>query len=234
MNLTERLQKIVDLVQRPEGIIVDVGTDHGLVPIALAKKFPNRKIYGLDVNKAPLAKAMANAQAYRVGDQVEFKLSDGLQACLGQPLATVIITGMGGILMKRILEEARASLTAATELILSPHSDPCLVRRVLHKLGFSIQAEHYVKEAGKIYLIIYALAGQDDPYREGEYGYGKMQRCQDPDLLVQVRHQALREMETVYGHLLALEPQSPNVTRKIKDLDRQIRELKKLMQAEGD
>ena len=54
MKLTKRLQLIAGLVRNSSGVLADVGTDHGLIPIYLARRFPGREIYAMDVRERPL------------------------------------------------------------------------------------------------------------------------------------------------------------------------------------
>lgn len=229
MKLTQRLQAIADLVQRQQGIIADVGTDHGLIPIALATRFANRKIYALDVRPGPLEKAKKNAAAHQLQERIEFKLSDGLQACLTEPIQTVIIAGMGGHLIERILSQGRDCLVNDTELILSPHSDLYFVRKVIHQLGFQIAAERYVKEANKIYPIIYAIFGPDISYSESEYWFGRMDKTVDKELLTEMRQTELNEMNNIYLHLNELAADRVTINRKKQELAIKIKELTELM-----
>lgn len=228
MKLTNRLQRIADLVENTEGIIADVGTDHGFVPIYLAKKFDNRTVYALDINRGPLNKAKENAQAEGLSDRIKFLLSDGLNACLEEKINTLIIAGMGGILVDAILERGKSCLTPESELILSPHGDENLVRKRLHTLGYRIVKEHYLKEAGQYYLIIYARFGRDEAYSEEEYLFGKKACSMEPEVQAQLLKAKRQEMESVLAVLRNLPEQSETVCRKQEALIGQIEYLKRI------
>lgn len=230
MKLTERLQQIADLVQNPEGIIADIGTDHAHIPIYLAMKFPGRKIYGCDVNKGPLGKAKENIKGYGLSDQITLKLSDGLKAFLGEKISSLVIAGMGGALMTRILKEGASCFGENSELILSPHSEAYLVRKQIHQMGFRIEKEHYVKEAGQVYVILYARYGKDDKYSEMEYFFGKSATVVEKELQRQSNEKELREMQTVLKHLQMLDNKSKSTLEKIDDLQLQIEYLQGLNQ----
>lgn len=231
MKLTERLQMIVDMAKNSEGTIADVGTDHGWVPIYFAQKYPKRKIYAMDVRKEPLQKARANARDYGVQERIEFKLSDGLKACLGERIDTLIIAGMGGVLMERLLKEGQRCFGANTELILSPHGNPDLVRKCLHQMGFRIEYERYLKELGQCYLILYARQGHDQAYSEAEYAFGKAELTPDDSLLKEMREKERMEMESVLTHLQSL-PENPGIKEKKEKLKKTIDELIHLMAEE--
>ena len=232
MKLTRRLQLIADLVRHPAGILADVGTDHGLIPIYLAKRFPGREIYGLDVRERPLLRAAANAASYGVPGQIHFLQSDGLAACRGRKLTTLIITGMGGIIMDAILQNGADCLTEKTELILSPHADRHLVRCCLHRLGYRIRQEHYLKEAGKYYAVIYADWGQDEPYSESEYYFGKAEKTKDKEMLRELRQLELQELKLIWQSLKDAPPENSAAGQKKAEIERQIKGLEALLREE--
>lgn len=232
MKLTRRLQLIADLVRHPVGILADVGTDHGLIPIYLAKRFPGREIYGLDVRERPLLRAAANAASYGVPGRIHFLQSDGLAACRGRKLTTLIITGMGGIIMDAILQNGADCLTEQTELILSPHADRHLVRRCLHRLGYRIRQEHYLKEAGKYYAVIYADWGQDEPYSESEYYFGKAEKTKDTEILRELRQLELQELKLIWQSLKDAPPENSAAGQKKTEIERQIKGLEALLREE--
>ena len=232
MKLTRRLQLIADLVSNSKGILADVGTDHGLIPIYLAKRFPGREIYGLDVRERPLLRAAANAASYGVPGQIHFLQSDGLAACRGRKLTTLIITGMGGIIMDAILQNGADCLTEKTELILSPHADRHLVRCCLHRLGYRIRQEHYLKEAGKYYAVIYADWGQDEPYSESEYYFGKAEKTKDTEILRELRQLELQELKLIWQSLKDAPPENSAAGQKKAEIERQIKGLEALLREE--
>ena len=65
--LTKRLQTILDVLPNVQSV-VDVGTDHCLLPIAIKKKYPNMEVCASDVAKGPLASAQKMLQEYRMQD----------------------------------------------------------------------------------------------------------------------------------------------------------------------
>lgn len=82
-------------------------------------------------------------------------------------LRTLVVTGMGGQLVLRILREAGPSLGIFDELVLGPQSEILLVRRELPALGFRIADERIVEEDGKYYFLIKAVKGEETSSFEG-------------------------------------------------------------------
>lgn len=171
MNFTisKRLQTIADLVT-PGNSVADIGTDHGYIPVYLAKNGISEKILAMDVNKGPLLKAEENIKAHNVSDKVDLRLSDGFEALNEGETDTVIIAGMGALLMNRILADGINKAHSTKEMILCPHCDEWRVRKFLWENGFCIVDEKMVKEDNKYYFILKVKNGADaEPV--GEYLY---------------------------------------------------------------
>ncbi len=187
MELSKRLQTVAMAVT-PGNRIADVGTDHGYIPIYLVKKGVCPKAYAMDVNKGPLARAAEHIKQEMLSGRIETRLSDGLLKLSPEEADTIIIAGMGGELICRILREASQFLSAGRELILQPQSEWFKVRHLLHDAGYHIAGEWFLKEDGKYYVVIKALpapAGQQESYPdEFHYAYGScLLREQNPVLL---------------------------------------------------
>ena len=56
MQLSKRLSAVAEFVT-PGGCLVDVGTDHGYVPIALLEQKKISSAIAMDVNRGPLERA---------------------------------------------------------------------------------------------------------------------------------------------------------------------------------
>ena len=79
MQLSLRLAAISKMVHGGNRL-VDVGCDHGYLPVYLVlnKKIPSA--IAMDVRKGPLLRAKEHVQQYGVSDYIELRLSDGLSA----------------------------------------------------------------------------------------------------------------------------------------------------------
>ena len=94
MQLSLRLSAIAGLVTRGNRL-VDVGCDHGYLPVSL---YLDGKIPGaiaMDVRKGPLSRAQEHISQYGLDVYIETRLSDGLEALKpgeGDTLVTVSYT----------------------------------------------------------------------------------------------------------------------------------------------
>ena len=95
MQLSKRLSAVAEFVT-PGGCLVDVGTDHGYVPIALLEQKKISSAIAMDVNRGPLERAREHIAQYNMGDYIATRLSDGLHALQAGEGDSLLIAGMGG------------------------------------------------------------------------------------------------------------------------------------------
>lgn len=155
--------------------LADIGTDHGYVPIYLADSGTIPSAIAADVRTGPLERAAEHIREYELEEKIEVRLSDGLANIAPGEVAQVLIAGMGGSLIARILAEGQEVLHGEgfRRLILSPQSEVRLVREELARSGFQITEEHMVKDEGKYYFIIIGEPGVCDYSEEEDFLFGK-------------------------------------------------------------
>lgn len=156
--MTDRMKTIVDMTPTCE-TAAEIGADHALISIHLARSGKAQTVYACDINEKPLATAKDNIRRFGVADRVIPLLSDGLCAVRGKT-DTVILAGMGGELIADIL--FKEPLTGIKTLILQPMSRADALRRALTELGFFIADERLVKDGERIYCVILAHPGTAD------------------------------------------------------------------------
>ena len=151
--LTPRLEMILQNITADK--IADIGTDHGFIPIELAKR--GKTVIATDANEGPLDSARKNIE--KNGLEISLRLGNGLAPLSANEAEEIIIAGMGGELIKKIIsndmEKARSS-----RLILQPMSLQADLRRFLTENGFEIIREDLAREDRKIYNLIIAAAGK--------------------------------------------------------------------------
>ena len=100
--MNRRLAAILDEIQDGTGVI-DVGTDHGYLPAALAKRGYPGNIIAADINEGPLNRAKENIKNCHYENEIETRLSDGFEKLMFGEADIAVIAGMGGELMKSLL-----------------------------------------------------------------------------------------------------------------------------------
>lgn len=172
MQLTARLYEIAKRVPK-DTIVVDVGTDHGYIPIYLSLNNLCKKCIASDVNQGPLDSAKRHSDKYNI-HTLELRKGSGLQTIKAEDaVEVVIIAGMGGLLIIDILRNDLDIVKGVKKLILQPQTNVPEVRRFLHTIGYRIEEEVFLTEEGKYYTIICAVHGEEKYLTDCEYEYGK-------------------------------------------------------------
>ncbi|MDO5145861.1 MAG: class I SAM-dependent methyltransferase [Eubacteriales bacterium] len=242
MELSKRLGTVAEAVTAGCRV-ADVGTDHGYVPIYLVREKGCKKAYAMDVNKGPLERAEAHIRMEGMEDVIEVRRGDGLSALEPEEADSVVIAGMGGELICRILREASRFLEAGTEFVLQPQSEWFKVRHLLHEAGYRIAKEWFLKEEGKYYVVLKALpAGEEKEQYEEEfcYEYGaSLLRERHPVLLeylqkeVEKREHILEKMRrAASGEKKAKKTEERNVEtreRRCRELEKEIKKIKEYL-----
>ena len=150
MQLSLRLSAIADMVTEGNRL-VDVGCDHGYLPVYLIQQKKIPSAVAMDVRKGPLSRAKEHIRQYGLEKYIQTRLSDGLSALEAGEGDTLVIAGMGGPLMERILTDGQSVRDSFSELILQPQSDIPHFRRYIQSQGWKIAEEKMVEEDGKFY-----------------------------------------------------------------------------------
>jgi tRNA (adenine22-N1)-methyltransferase len=159
VKLTKRLNVIAGYIQNGEAVI-DIGTDHGYIPIYLAQNGIARSIVATDLREGPLERAKTAAREYGVAERIEFVQTDGLSGIHGIGIDTVVLAGMGGETIAAILEKAQWLLVSNVRLILQPQSKLDVLSSWIDRNGCAIFDETLVEDDGRIYAVLLAGAGK--------------------------------------------------------------------------
>ena len=217
--LTKRLETIKNLVNNSK-ITVDVGTDHGYVPISLITEKRALKVIACDINKGPLNNARANIQKAGLLEKIELRLGGGLVPCKTSEADTVIIAGMGGILIKDILEESYIKAQSAEKLILQPMNSQDVLREYLINNNFSIKNEHLAIEGEKIYNIIEVVPKKEtkDYLKESFLNFGNPQNFEKNEQFKIYTEKNIKRIERVLTNLKKAKNYDENEVEKLKNI----------------
>lgn len=132
----------------------DIGTDHAYIPIKLAQA--GARVIATDIRKGPLAAAQRNAEKY--GAEIELRLGGGLEPIEAGEAECIIIAGMGGEMIEKILAE-KSDVARGSLLILQPMNGQDTLRRYLSENNFNIICEDIAVEGHKVYNLIEVKSG---------------------------------------------------------------------------
>lgn len=159
--------------------MADIGCDHGYLPVELVQSGRIPGGIAADVNASPLERAREYIALSGLGECIDTRLGNGLEALSVGEAATIVVAGMGGHLISDLLKAECSVALSAQRLILQPMRNSEQVRHFLGENGFCIEVEDLVAEDRRIYEIIVAAPGRmcfSNPL-DLELGYPPARRC---------------------------------------------------------
>lgn len=158
MLLSTRLNMIAKMVDKCDKI-ADIGTDHAFIPIYLLQNNICNSAIASDINDGPLIKAKSNISIYNMMNRIECRLGGGLSVLKPGEVDSAIIAGMGGYLIRDILNDDKEIVKGLKTLILQPVQNVEIVREYLYTNGYSVLDEDMCYDEGKFYEVIKASYG---------------------------------------------------------------------------
>ena len=149
--LSKRLQAIHDML--PKGVTADVGSDHGKLMIALFKSGKITKGYAIENKKGPYQRLVKALEKEGLIDDIIPLFSDGIED-LPPEVKNIVLAGMGGDLIIKILKKHPEKLKLVSTIIVDAHGAVAKVREEISQMGYIIADEKMVKEDDKFYEII--------------------------------------------------------------------------------
>lgn len=162
-SLGARLDACLALIEGA-GSVVDVGTDHGRLPVYALKEGRAERAVAVDISEKSLKKAALLAE--KEGVSLRLVVCDGLQGVAEGDAELVVIAGMGAHEIVKILEEAPFPLKKA---VFVPHAHAPLLRRYLREKDVRLERDIVVKEGSHFYAVM--LADFSLPWREEDNLY---------------------------------------------------------------
>ena len=157
---SKRIKLIASLLDK-EDKVLDVGTDHALLPIYLIKNNLVELADGSDVSKKVLDGAYVNVKKFNYEDVINLYLSDGLKSIDDMSkYNTLVIAGMGFMTIKSILDSDKIKFIS--KLIVQTNNDYELFRRYINSIDYKINKEICLKDKGINYIIFDIKKGKQE------------------------------------------------------------------------
>ena len=153
MEISDRLKCIAKMVEKCDSI-ADIGTDHAYLPIYLIKNEVCRSAIASDINKGPVEKAESNIRFENVENSIECRLGPGFTTIKPKEVNVAIIAGMGGNLIRDIIEEDLQVFKNLDYLVLQPMQNPDVLRKYIYESGYTVLDEDLCKEENKYYEVL--------------------------------------------------------------------------------
>ncbi|AHK22437.1 tRNA (adenine(22)-N(1))-methyltransferase [Candidatus Hepatoplasma crinochetorum Av] len=144
-----RIIEIADYISKNSQVL-DIGTDHGYIPLYLLKNKITDKITATDINTKPLLQAKKTLIDYKDLETLKFIKSNGFENIIDiASYQYIIIAGLGGKTIEIILKNYNDNAI----LILNPTNNEAILRKFLYDNKFKIEDEKLIYE-NNIYSII--------------------------------------------------------------------------------
>lgn len=225
----------------PHDSVVDIGSDHGYLPLLLLEQRGCSKVIVTDISPWSLKKAKKNIEkgiSYEVNEKIiSYRLGDGLGVIEKGEANIAVIGGMGGLLISQILSQHIETALSFDKIILQPRKNQGELRFWLLNNGFTIVKEHLAQEGRYICEIIVAEKAKvlsKDPLwsQETKIEYqipNQLLRSEEQDLVAPFLKRKLEQEKTVEKALGNLKNSDPGkkdlMTKRIKYVEGLIEEL---------
>ncbi len=159
-DLTVRLRLIADLSRNyavPESRIIDVGSDHGMLPVYCLKNGIFGRAVLTDINEAPAARSASAVADNCLSDRAEVICTDGLDGVELCRNDVVVMAGLGGNNIRDIIARLitrDGDILKDVTFILQPQKSIPELREYLAVSGFDIDDEECCFESGFYYCVL--------------------------------------------------------------------------------
>ncbi len=153
-------------------VLADVGSDHAYLPIKLLSEARIERAIVTDIAMAPLEVGRKNVIEAGYDHLCSFRLGDGLEPLKVGEASCIVIAGMGGNMINKILSDFPDKAKMADYLILQPMQHRAELREFLNKNSYKIIEERVVSDNGKYYEIIKACEGSQRKFSKPELEIG--------------------------------------------------------------
>lgn len=159
-TLSKRLDRVAQFVEKHGDIpirLADIGSDHAYLPCNLVLNDAIEYAIAGEVVEGPYQSAQKEVRLQGLNDSVDVRFGDGFDVVnLNDLINLATICGMGGILIRNILEAGVNKLVSGHTLILQPNVAEPQLRSWLIENHYHIIDEDIIQEHKHNYEIIVA------------------------------------------------------------------------------
>ena len=166
ITLDSRLSLCASFV-RQDSKLADIGTDHAYLPVWLCQNGVCKSAIAADINPEPLSRGQLTIAQAGLEDKVKTRLSDGLKSISADEADDIVIAGMGGELIAKIILDCEYSRDKSKRFILQPMTKSELLIERLCQNGFEILSQDCCVASNKCYTVLLVqYSGEKRAYSE--------------------------------------------------------------------
>lgn len=235
-QLSSRLQSVSDFIIQygPNPIrLADIGTDHAYLPSFLVQQDKIEFAIAGDVVKGPYESAVKEVQSQGLSKKISVRLGDGLEVIHSEDnINTISICGMGGTLIRNIIESGSAHLPKEHLLVLQPNIGEAGLREWLSENQYEIIDETVIIDGRHDYDVMVVEKGTTNiplSYEEKLFGPANLAKQTDEFYLKWERDLAHRER--IYEQIKQAD--QPN-HEKLTELEQAITAIKEVLNRDAN
>ncbi len=181
--------------------LLDVGSDHGLLPIYAINSGFVKSAISSDINYKPLIKAQENFKKYNL--DIKTIIYDGIPESDSD---CIVIAGMGAELIIEILEKTLCNAKNLKRLILSPNCDYDMLRTYVSKM-FKIVDEEVIYDKKHYYEVIVLEKGIET-YSDKELYFGPVLLKKKSELFINKLKKELNDYLKIVDNITDINKQN--------------------------
>lgn len=141
-------------------VFVDIGTNHGILPIAVIRARRAKRCIAIDLSPVAIAETARRIQRCDCAGRIDLRQGDGLDvldASEVHAIDVVCIAGLGPHTIVDILLRGLPLLSGQrVRLVLNPLGNSAAPRAFLAEHGFELTGDTTIKERNRLYTILVA------------------------------------------------------------------------------
>lgn len=204
----------------------DIGADHSYLPVYLVTNNICPLVIATDKASRPIENARQLVDLLSLSHKIPVRRGDGLQAIAPGEAATVVMAGMGGMLIMEMLAASPEVTAKVKRLVLQPQKNIDLLRRWLADNGWRIVAEDIAFDSGFYYVVMAAEPGKME-LSEDEAEFGPCLISEPHPLLPQYLGLKLADLRTLCERLEHND--GAEAQRRLEQLDAQARRIEAIL-----